>query len=46
MTKLQAKKILIEFSFKAFRPEIKFHPNPGLSLPSFEQPRPGIEERR
>ena len=28
-----------EFSLKAFRPEIKFHANPGLSSPSFEQPR-------
>ena len=32
----------MEFSLKAFRPEIKFHTNPGLPLPSFEQPGTGF----
>ena len=35
-----AKKNCTEFSFKAFRSEIQFHTNPGLSQASFEQPGP------
>ena len=31
------KKNTTEFSFKAFRSEIRFHTNPGLSWPSFAQ---------
>ena len=31
MMKLQSKEIWTELSLKAFRPEIKFHTNPGLS---------------
>ena len=37
------KKNSTEFSFKAIRSEIRFHTNPGLSQPSFEQPGPGEE---
>ena len=29
-----------EFSFEAIKSEIRFHTNPGLSLPSFEHPCP------
>ena len=39
------KKICTESSFKAFRPEIKFHSNPGFPQPSFEQPRPEVLPR-
>ena len=35
------KKNSTEFSLKASRAEIRFHTNPGLSKPSFEQPSPG-----
>ena len=34
------KKNSTEFSLKASRAEIRFHTNPGLSKPSFEQPSP------
>ena len=36
------KKNYTEFSLKASRAEIRFHTNPGLSKPSFEQPNPGV----
>ena len=39
-TQIVGKISLTEFSFKAFRSEIKFHTNPGLSYPSFKQPNP------
>ena len=39
-TQIVGKISLTEFSFKAFRSEIKFHTNPGLSHPSFNQPNP------
>ena len=39
-TQILGKISLPEFSFKAFRSEIKFHTNPRLSHPSFNQPNP------
>ena len=33
-----------EFSLTTFRPETRFHSNPGLSKPSLEQPGPGREK--
>ena len=36
------KKNSTEFSLKASRAEIRFHTNPGLSKPSFEQPSPDL----
>ena len=36
------KKNYTEFSLKASRAEIRFHTNPGLSKPSFEQPSPAV----
>ena len=35
---LYTKVALLNFSFKAFKSKIRFHTNPGLSLPSFEKP--------
>ena len=36
------KKSYTDFSFKTFRSEIKFHTNPGLSQPIFEQLSTGL----
>ena len=36
------KKNYTDFSFKTFRSEIKFHTNPGLSQPIFEQLSTGL----
>ena len=35
---IASKKIWTEFSFKAFRPEVKFHANSGLSNPDLNNP--------
>ena len=42
---IASKKIWTAFSFKAFRPEIKFQTNLGLSKLSFEKLRPGVLQR-